>query len=50
MELIWETNFLKVTGKKQDLGICSTDLIKDDKTAGNTEGKKDSICFRSDLL
>lgn len=56
MKLIWENNFLKATRKKEDPDICSTDnfcllaLVKDDKTAGNMEGNKDSICFRTDLL
>lgn len=56
MKLIWENTFLKATRKKEDPDICSTDnfcllaLIKDDKTAGNMEGNKDSVCFREDLL
>lgn len=56
VKLIWECNFLKATRKKKDLDICSTylfcliGLTEDDKTACNMEEKKDSVCFRTDLL
>lgn len=48
--------FKKPPGRNRILIICSTDhfclitLTKDDKTVDNMEGKKDFICFRTDVL